>query len=389
MMTAAQAQNGSQTLLRNAGDIIGAYINESGLIAQKEAAVEIIDLKKLGLKGSVLGGLPELRPDQRIVFSGEGYYAAVMTMAPSGDYYEIPEFSIVNVKVSGSEGREIWKDYRDLTVSGVPGLTDIIVSDRGNFIGIKRNINIAENSELLFYNRKGELSSTVHFPAVTQVKFNSDGKIAGAISGSRGLVLFTGEGGEIVELGACQWFDLTYEAVGGDIPGAPIAVKCTYTNGSSIGLYSQENPKIQWEKSFGEEVFRDVSVSWYNGDILAVSKHNLYHINGATGLVIWERHLDAPHAFTTCALNKSSANYYNLAYGWESDAGRNVDYSQRHIKGGFSLIKKHNEASLTEYNEDLNYSNWNVFTPEVKFWREGLLIQTMDEIRYLKLNQGR
>jgi|GEM_PF-1579999 len=384
------AQSGSQVIYRGSGDITGAFLNESGLIAQKESAAELTDLSKLGLaKYPLEGGIPSISASQRLTFSADGYYAAVVNYLPAGDYIEIPQFTIYFVKASGPLGRQTWKNYKPLTVTGVPGLTDVVVSDRGNFIGLIRNINIAEASQMLFYNATGELLKTVDFPAVTEVKFNEDGRLVGAISGVRGLVLFTSAGEEIVELGPCQWFDLTYIPIEGDVPSSPIATKCVYTNGNIISLYSELDPKVQWSKAFGEEIFRDVAITWYNADILAVSKHNLYHIDGATGEILFERHLGAPKAITTCALEKHSTDNLKIAYGWEIDNGREVDYTQRHIQGGFSYIKNPTSPEFIEHSENLNYSNWNVFTPEVKFWREGLLIQTMDEIRYLKLNEGR
>ncbi|MBC8276601.1 MAG: hypothetical protein H8E46_00085 [FCB group bacterium] len=362
----AFAQTGSQVLYRGTGDITGAVLTENGLIIGKETTAEIVATDIFG--SPPRSEIPLPAENQRVFFSPNGRFAVLADYTGQGDYFEIPQFRVTEL-ASGNE----------IVITGVPGLSGIFVSDRGTVIGVIRNINLADKSELLFYSAEGILLKTIPFPAVTQVKFSPDGGFAGAISGSRGLVIFTATGEEVIELGPCQWFDLAASADG---------IACAYSNGSSIGVFNQGNSSGRWENQFGTEIFRDVAVSHNAMEIIAVSKHHLYYLDGSGG-IIREVHLDAPRSFTTCALGENISGRKFAAYGWETDAGRSVHYTQRHTHGGFTLIENPGADGAQEITEELNYANWNVFTPDVKFSSRGLLIQTMDEIRYLQLNEER
>ena len=363
----AFAQTGSQVLYRGNGDITGAILTGGGLIISQETSAEIVAADIFG--SAPRSEIPVPAESQRVFFSPNGRFAVLADYAGQGDYYEISQFRVTEL-TSGNE----------MAATGVPGLSEIFVSDRGNFIGVKRNINIAEKSELLFYSSEGILLKTIPFPAVTQVKFSPEGGYAGAISGSRGLVIFSASGEEVTEIGPCQWFDLAGSANG---------VTCAYSNGSSIGLFSQGNPPARWEKQVGTEIFRDVAVNHNGMEVIAVSKRNLYYLDGISGGIIHETHLESPRSFTTCALHETASGEKFAACGWETDAGRSIDYTQRHTQGGFTLITNPGSSDSYEYSEDLNYISWNVFAPAVKFYRQGLLIRTMDEVRYLEISEER
>jgi len=362
----AFAQTGSQVLYRGSGDITGAILTEGGLIIGMETTAEIVATDVFG--SASRSEIPLPAENQRVFFSPNGRFAVLADYTGQGDYFEIPQFRVTEL-ASGNE----------IVITGAPGLSGLFVSDRGTVIGVIRNINIADKSELLFYSAEGILLKTLPFPAVTQVKFSPDGGFAGAISGSRGLVIFTATGEEVIELGPCQWFDI---AVSGN------AVTCAYSNGSSIGVFNQGNSSVNWKKQFGSEIFRDIAVNDDGSNIIAVTKHSLYYLDGSGG-IIREVRLDAPRSFTTCALGENAAGPKFAAYGWETDAGRSVHYSQRHTQGGFTMIENPGADGAQEITGELNYANWNVFTPDVKFTGRGLLIQTMDEIRYLQLNEER
>ena len=370
LMHFAFGQNSSIILHRSSGDISHAYFNDSGLIVQQELTAEMVDTRYLQLSSS-LGEIPQpVSTNQRLAFSPLGKFSALITYQGQGDYFDIPEFQVVEVASGNS-----------ITIQGAPGLSDVFLSDQGNIIGVKRNINIAEKSEIFFYSPQGELMISLPFPAVTQVHFQENTNILGAISGIRGLVLFTAEGEEIAELGPCNWFDLA---------GDDGKIFCAFTHGREIGFFDADKPEQVWSKEMGLPAFRDVAVS-NAGHVLAVTKYEVYYLNGETGEMIYRRKIDSSKFLTSCDLMQKPDGESFLALGWEIDNGREVHYSQRHTNGGITLLKNPNTAGFSEYTEELDYSNWNVFTPNVKFYhpRDLLLIQTMDEIRYLNLTQGR
>ena len=103
------AQNTSQVLYSSSGGIFAACINESGLIVEKENTAELIDTQPYGL-AVIKGGIPAPAPNQRLVFSAEGRYALLLTYTGAGDYLQISEFDIINVKAQGPEGRQIWEN---------------------------------------------------------------------------------------------------------------------------------------------------------------------------------------------------------------------------------------------------------------------------------------
>ena len=368
-MQFAFGQSSSIILHRSSGDIAHAYFNDSGLIVQQELTAEIVDTRYLQLSSS-LGEIPQPAVNQRLVFSPMGKYSALLSYQGQGDYFDIPEFQVVEVASGNS-----------ITVQGVPGLSDVFLSDQGNILGVKRNINIAEKSELFFYSPQGELLQTLPFPAVTQVRFQENSDIIGAISGARGLVLFTAEGEEIAELGSCNWFDLA---------GENGKIYCAFTYGREVGLFDADKPEQVWKKGIGLPAFRDVSVSNV-GNVLGITKYEAFYLNGETGDVLFRRKVESPKFLTSCDLLQKPDGKAFIALGWEIDNGREVQYSQRHTNGGITLLKNPTAADFSEYTEELDYSNWNVFTPNVKFYhpRDLLLIQSMDEIRYLNLTQGR
>lgn len=372
-MTIAQSE--SVVLYKGSGDIAAAVLTANGLLVEEEVQAELVDLQELGFE-RLRGKLPLTEENQRLVFSDSGLLVLRMTHQGSGDYIEAARAEIFDSKGSflfDLEG---------------PGFSDAVVSNQGHIVGIKRNINIALESELLFFNTKGELIRRIPLPAVTEVKISSSSSGVGAISGLRGLVLYTIEGVELVELGPCQWFDFNIDE--SERARNYIRITCAYTNGDKIGFYTNGKPQVRWEKSFGEEVFRDISIRvGETTDIVAASKHNLYFIDGYSGEVKWKHRVEPPVSFTSCDIHPGGIADTYIAWGWEMDEGRSVPPELRHVKGGYSLaVRKFGGSEFSVNSEELSYSAWNVFTPGVEFCQHGLLIQTRDEVRLLSFSEG-
>jgi hypothetical protein len=160
---------------------------------------------------------------------------------------------------------------------------------------------------------------------------------------------------------------------------------CAYTSGNQIGYYSS-NKNEKWVKNFGEEIFRDIAL--VKGQILAVSRHNLYLIASASGETIWNQKTENPTSFTACDLAFRNGRLC-LAWGTEIDRGREVSADTRHIEGGYTLAIEGQGGGFHQQNGKLNYLRWNIFTPEVKFVPQGLLIQTMDEVKLQQIPEGK
>jgi hypothetical protein len=362
-----------QLLYQSAGDISQAILSNNGLVIERETSSEIADMRSLGLAQTFVP-MPALNSDQRIVFSPNGLYALLLTFTGCGDYLEVVRAE----KYSLESGRliKIWDK---------PGFTDAVVSDAGNVVGILRNINIPEMSALKFYSINGELLKTVTFPSALAVKFAQNGQMLGALSGERGLVLFNSEGKEFADLGPCQWFNLVVEksSTGSD---ADEYVKCVYSNGAQIALFSERNPNVHWRKNLGGEIFRDVAVDNLTGYVIAISKHNLYHLSAKNGEVVWQQLIEAPVSLTSCDITSRNGKI-QFAWGWEIDNGREVSPEMRHNAGGFSWANKDASSGFSVNSEKLAYSAWNVFTPKVEFTSKGLLIQTMDQVLLMNLSE--
>ena len=360
----------SSKQIGSSGDISSAIFTGSGLIVEQETSANSIDLG--GAPGIIL---PETDSSQRLIFSDNGENIARLSFSGSGDYFEVSL-----VEVFRSNGELLYRIEK-------PGLSEAVLADNGRMIGLKRNINIADRSELSFFDEKGTLIRRVNFPVLNQVKIGDHGGGIGAISGKRGLVIFNLEGEELVQLGQCQWFDLSMEKSKSSSNSYSIA--CAYTDGNKIGVYSNIGGEIKWEKPFGDEIFRDVKVfsSGNKIEIAGISKHNLYLIDARSGETIWQYKVESPVSLTSCDI--FGIDKTQIAWGWEIDEGRSVPQNLRHVRGGFSLAAKESAGKdYAIYNEELNYSLWNVFTPEVEFTHSGLLIQTRNEVRFLQLNMG-
>ena len=319
--------------------------------------------------------LPAIRSNQRLIVSANGNYLGRLTFVGAGDYIEV---SLAEVFII--DGKPVYRVES-------PGFSEAVLSNRGKLVGLRRNINIADKSELLFFDEQGVLVHKEKFPFLNQVKISNSGAGVGAVSGKNGLVIYNMSGEELAQLGHCQWFDLSVDKY--EFPNDKPQIFCAYTNGSKIGFYTNIGQEIFWEEPYGQEVFRDVKV-WKTGkniEITAVSKHNLYNIAGETGEVIWDYKVESPVSFTSCDIYSTTDKY--IAWGWEIDEGRAVPQNQRHVRGGFSLAaKEYLKKDFTIRSEDMNYNLWNVFTPKVEFTRGGLMIQSRSEVRFLQLNEG-
>jgi len=372
----AFAQTASQVLHRGSGDISGAVLSAGGLIVSQETSVEIIDTRDAGL-ANYHGTLPPLQENQRVVFSPMGRNAMIINYEGAGDYYTAQKAEIIDVGTDES-----------IKTLNSPGFSDVVLDRSWGFVGIDRNINISDKSTLLFFDETNSLTKTVGFPSVTTVKRNYG--LIGAISGSRGLVFFDNLGKELREFGPCQQFDFTGSSYGGNEDNFNLI--CAYTNGNKIGHYSKLTG-AEWENEYGTEVFRDIKMSFsYKKEMLitAVSKHELYLIDGNDGSIIWQQTAAPKVSFTSCDISGDGSAGQSIAWGWEIDEGREVHYTQRHTKGGYSIASRgYGRSEFTVISEELEYSTWNVFTPDVKFTQQGILIQTMDEVRYLQLNEER
>jgi len=365
------AQLDSQEIFYGNGKIGYAKISDAGLIIGYETKAHLADIRGEGWT-QAFGILPSCALNQRFAFSDNGDFVLRMTYEGNGDY----------VTVSKAELFDLHGNL--ITTIERPGFSEALVSNSGEIVGIDRNINISYKSQLLFFDGNGALINTVEFPAVTQVKFSADGQGVGAVSGNRGLVIFDLRGNEMAEIGDCQWFEFVIQSGG---------VICAYTNNNRIGFHNSTEQKINWIDEFGDEVFRDIAL--YSDDsgtgIIAVSRYNLYLIDAVTGEILLERHTESPESFTSCAISHTAEHSIQVAWGWETDRGRDIPFEIRHTEGGYSIATWDKAGSAFKIeSEPLSYSKWNVFTPSVSFLDQGnLIIQTMDEVRILKLAEGR
>ena len=375
-------RDASQQIYSNSGDISApvnnAFISNAGLIVESGTwkVINLSDYPGIKPQSTIRNAkLPSLNSNQILVFSNHGNHVARLTLAGAGDYYEVSLAEVFN-----SYGELIYEIES-------PGFSEAVITDFGRMIGLKRNINIAEKSEILFFNESGDLLRREKFPFLNQVKIDKHGYGIGAISGKRGLVIFNMEGQELLQLGQCQWFDL-YIAKSKP-PGDYYSISCVYSNGNNIGYYTNIGEEINWDNTFGSEIFRDIKVRNHGKkiEIAAISKHNLYHINARSGEILWEHKVQAPVSLTSCDISGRADVF--IAWGWEIDEGRSVPQNQRHVRGGFSLAEKeYLRKDFVTHSEDLSYTLWNVFTPKVEFIRNGLMIQTRNEVRFLQLNNG-
>lgn len=347
-------------LTKSTGDIFKANICSSGLIIQKELSAEITDASIPGFTGA-LGIIPPCASNQRLAFSDNGEFVLRLTFSGRGDYVTAEKTEMFQVK----DGRLVF------TLDN-PGFSEAVVSDKGGIIGIDRNINYAEKSSLAIFDAMGKLINRTACKAVTQIKFTNEGEYFGVISGADGLIIYTQKGEIAANLGHCQWFDIIQ---------TDADVICAYTIGNTIGYFSLNHAKNRWQREIGKEVFRDIAIDVNTGITAAVSKQNFYCLSAEKGEILWSNKANSPTSFTTCAVGNNC-----LAFGWEIDSGRTADFQSRHVQGGYTLIKGLKDKNFIQFSEDLNYSSWNVFTPDVKFYQNGLLIQTMDEIRFLKID---
>ena len=370
------AQSGSVVLHRGPGDISQAQLSAGGLIVNQETSAEIIDTRDAGL-ANYHAALPQLQENQRVVFSPTGRNAMIVTFEGAGDYYTAQTAEIYDVGTG-----EYTKTLE------TPGFSEAVLGHTWGFTGINRNINISDKAQLLFFDKSSSLTATVDFPSVTTVK--REFGITGAISGSRGLVFFDNFGKELKEFGPCQFFDFRGSSYGGE--EGTFYLICSHTDGNKIGHYNSMTG-AEWQNEYGSEVFRDVSMSYsYKKEMLitAVSKHELYVIDGSNGEIVWRQTAGPKVSFTSCAMGSNGSDGQSIAWGWEIDEGREVHYSQRHTRGGYSIASRgYGKSQFTVTSEELEYSNWNVFTPSVEFSPYGLFVQTMDEVRYVKLNEER
>ena len=379
------AGDNSIQLYRSGDMIFDARLFHTGLLVEYETTAVLADVRSFGVS-QAYGLMPPVESHQRIVFSPHGSYAMLLSYTGAGDYY-YTEWAEILTLMNG----KFLKTFQN------PGFNDAIISDDGIVVGIFRNINIAEQSKLLFFEKTGTLLQEVSLPIITEVK--SDLGIIGVNSGVRGLVFYNNDGRELLNLGTCQVFDFAGFApfkdrpMEGENPGMPADyyhLNCVYSNGKTIGYFNAKNPDKRWEKSFGEEIIRHLDLHSSSGNFIAASKHVLYYINGVTGELIWSHEVKAPVSITSISINRASGVDIYIAYGWEIDEGRSVGPMERHNKGGYTVVLREYGRSQfkTLLKEDLKYSNWNIFTPKVKFTYQGLLIQTMDEVRILKMGRA-
>jgi len=360
----------SKLLQKSPGDIFSAKLTGSGLLVVNETTAELIDIRGTGVTQHY-GNLPQISGNQRMVFSSSGSYAMILTFKGAGDYYQAERAEIVSTR----DGTFI-RSFEN------PGFNDALISDDGKVVvGIFRNINTAENSQLLFYYQNNQLLKKVSLPIITEAKLGYLGGVVGVISGAKGLVFFSYDGTQIAEFGRCQSFDFTNNIQLAELPSV---TSCVYADGNKIGFYSQYKGDIKWEKSFGDEIIREVTLQSVAGNFLAMSKHHLYFIKGATGELMWSHSVEPPMSLTSCDISGGADTY--IAWGWEIDEGRKAHPFERHTKGGYSMgIREYGRSKFIVQSEDLSYSAWNIYTPKVEFQRFGLLIQTMDEVRFLNI----
>lgn len=341
---------GSQLLYSNSGNIAAAHFNSQRLIIHELNTVDIVGQ----------GHIQPLMSNQQTVFSPQGEYQLVMNFIGNGDYYEVSKARLYNVNTG------------NLTASfDRPGFSGAMVSDEGYIAGIMRNINIADQSKLLFFNPQGRLLNTIDFPSVTNVRYFDN--IVGAISGELGLKLFDSGGNEICALGKCQYYD--YEST-------LLKNICAAADNNILKYYTSDG--VYWEKELGTEVFRAVAVDAESGNAAVVSRSNLFIVN-IYGEILYSRTSQNGENYTSCDIIQISGKVY-IAAGWESDFGREVHYSERHTKGGYSIIRLNGKDFAGYYDESLNYDRWNIFTPAVMFHESQLIIQTMDEVRSISLS---
>jgi hypothetical protein len=126
------------------------------------------------------------------VFSNDGNYILRLTYEGGGDF----------ITVSSAELFDLSEGTCRLKLEA-PGFSEALISNRGEILGINRNLNIAEQSSLKLYNISGALVNEVPLPLITQVKIGGEDKVIGAISGKSGLALYSWEGIKIAQLTDC------------------------------------------------------------------------------------------------------------------------------------------------------------------------------------------
>lgn len=239
--------------------------------------------------------------------------------------------------------------------------TVVDISDNGWVVGADFDGPISGRAILHFYDSKGVKHNTAEIGFLNQRAYSTDGSIYCVLDGLSGLRIFKADGTPLYNLGKGNKFAVSNN--GSYIALAKDEEIVLFLNGHQYGRIPILSPFI-----------RQIKFSQDNNLLCFIDRKNLYAY-GVKDQKMVLRYEETRIERNFISFDIATDNKTIIA-GLDEDFGRNSGV--RHEKGYIYLFNV-NESLI--WITDLNYNNWDITIPEVKFIDNStFIVRTNSEI---------
>ncbi len=225
--------------------------------------------------------------------------------------------------------------------------TLVDIANNGAIVGIDFDGPISGRAILNFYDTKGVKLATTPVGFLLERCFSAESNIYCVNDGVNGLRVFRLNGQELYNLGKCNWFAVSRD--GKMIALAQDTEIILFEHGNKVGKIPVSSPFIRQIKFSAD------------GSLLSyIDRKNIYLNSVQESKMIFHYQEQNPK-FNLISFDIAPDNSA-IILGLAEDKGRGVP--NRHTRGFVYLFDTNGKL---QWKEEIKYSKWNVFVPEVSF----------------------
>lgn len=301
-----------------------------------------------------------LKPNQGLVTSedGEFFGIATYTKDASPGLLAAKRFELYS-----SDGEKLW-EIKD------PKVSDFYISNGAKLVVGISGAEGSPESQLIFYNPSGELTTSTKISFPQGISFSSNGRYVLVNTAKDGLLAFNETGDLTANLGLCEKFATSAD-------GEYVA---TVSNGE-LKFYNQGKPTGNPLKI--NPLVREMCFSPENKYLSVIDKKTLYLFEVQTGKLLWQYAMEQPElSFISVDISRDAEK---IIAGIDFDKGRKVSPEERHTKGLVYIFDKDGKIL---WKKQLSYKLWSALFPRVQFSSDGkrFCITTREKVHLFKGN---
>jgi len=314
---------------------------DGGFAIQRRGAVELL----------YVSGAHEVRlsasDGQSLYMSDDGVYCGIATHRHgAADFAPTAAFELQD-----ANGAIVWR-------SGASDDVAYTISNDGDVVGMRLNINIPDQNQLTFYGDRGDVIAKVVVPHLTGGRFDSSGERYFAMSALGGITAFDRAGSALWQFPGARLFATTQD-------GRTVAT----VDGERLHVLLDGAPIAS--RRLDEPLVRRIAIS-PDGSRVAIAERQAIKVYRATDLdLLWTADSGAPNQVFT-SVDIAGDDGWVVA-GVARDLGRHAPAERRHPDGE---VRAYDVTGTQIHHMPMEFDVWNIWTPTAILGSEDVMTVT-------------